>query len=204
MYSFKALCAPLPAGAENVVYVDNLGRSKDVISLERHAANLKYFQERTDVYFQFPAILNNCHGDRADLLSNETQLTALRLPRPSRDPFSYMHVSPAYVRLRSGDGKSAAVKEVLHADNAAAPPLAANRSADALALWCTKASLPKEVLHRLRSEDVQLPEHLAFLDKTDLAELIQGVKKGVKARFLKAVLELQRAQGLAPFAPRHG
>jgi len=72
---------------------------------------------------------------------------------------------------------------------------------EALRPWCASHGMSEDVLDRLRSEDVWCPDDLAHLDRSDLADIVRGMKKGVQGRFYSAVHGLRQAKGLSLLLP---
>lgn len=106
MYSYNAVCSPLPPGLSNLAYRDQFGRESMNITVEAHQENVEYIRAKTDTYFEFPPVFDGCSRTSGDgaagpLLGNATRLLAFGLPPVARDPAHYDHMYPAYAKLRA-------------------------------------------------------------------------------------------------------
>ncbi|CAK0797936.1 unnamed protein product, partial [Prorocentrum cordatum] len=80
-YSFNLLCSPLQPGEEHVPYLDHFGATAYLLSAEAHAANVRFFLEHLEAYFEFPPIFDGCGWDPEHaLLSREVR----------EDPYQYL------------------------------------------------------------------------------------------------------------------
>merc|ERR550514_630181 len=96
-YSFNAMCSPVIDGTPSVTYQDNFGSLKKEISLEEHNRNVELLRGLLEVYFEFPAVFDQCKPTAADLLQSEKQVTDMGLPQPGGGGYTTLH--PAYVKL---------------------------------------------------------------------------------------------------------
>merc|ERR1712217_424699 len=70
-------------------------------------------------------------------------------------------------------------------------------SGSELESWCKSMGLSDVVFRRLRHESFSNPEHLVYLNKSDLIWIVDGLKLGEKCSFLHAVRLLRLEQGFA-------
>lgn len=125
-YSFNMMCSDLSENAlkkQAVAYPDQFGKSESEITLAEHEENVKFLQDHTDIYFEFPPLFDRCASKgRRNLLEGigvgamrddngvyvdvgpKSQLTleleALGLPRVRADPYQYNTQYPPYVKLK--------------------------------------------------------------------------------------------------------
>lgn len=90
-YSFTWMCSPIAAGTPIIGNV----------SSEAHEGNVQWLANNTDVYFEFPPILDGCSGGAGgSLLENASRLTDFGLPPLEQDQYHYWSLHPPYVKLK--------------------------------------------------------------------------------------------------------
>lgn len=107
-YSPNAVCgAPLVPGTTQVLHKDKFGNKCNFITPAQHAANLKYINDNTMAYFEFPPVFTTCPTARAPLLGqDEAKLVNYGLPTVNTELWSYGHLFPCFVDLKLLSGET--------------------------------------------------------------------------------------------------
>jgi len=102
-YSFNLICSPVPAEITNLSYRGDFARFSRRITLDEHSQNVRYLTEHVEAYVELPPIWDGCSGNATNpdsLLPSASHLARFRLPPMAKDPYHYLHLYPAYVKLR--------------------------------------------------------------------------------------------------------
>jgi len=113
-YSPNAVCgAPLPGGAEHVLYKDKFGAKCALLTPDQHKSVLTYMQKSLKTYFEFPPLFTPCaDSPRSALLGEGTgdafehRLARYGLPTTKLEVSGYAHVFPAFIELVDAQNSS--------------------------------------------------------------------------------------------------
>jgi len=102
-YSFNLVCSPVPTELPNLSYRGNFAQFSRKITLHEHSKNVRFLADHIEAYVEFPPIWDGCNGNVTNpesLLPSAAHLIRFRLPPIGLDPYHYLHLYPAYVKLR--------------------------------------------------------------------------------------------------------
>lgn len=110
-YTPSAICdRRLDTNTTSVLYKDRAGKVCREIKVAEHQKNLRYMQQNTAKYFEFPPVYTKC-ANRYDVARNrqqllhETEMPAM-FPKAELEVIKYGHLFPVYVELVSTPGDS--------------------------------------------------------------------------------------------------